>query len=282
MKVQIKDRDALSSLTTLNLRAYLKSRGWADAGQWGERATIHVKEYAGRDWEILVPLRDTVADYAESMAETVEILATVEERSQLDVFDDLANPTARAEVLGKHKGGSSIVNIWCIRADHGKYTDHLVKGGYIGYGGDWPDLSKSKDLNDVRKRLAHTAFRDETSKPKIAAYAGMMATFLWEMQPGDWVIVPYGKDTPNGADKDGLRYGQILTGSCWYVPVGSDGCPYTARREIAWAEQTLRRDSLSESLRRTIANTPRSVFHVKQRADFLASIGLRDRSPANG
>ena len=105
MKVQIRDREALSSLTTLNLRAYLKSQGWADAGQWGERATIHVKEYAGRDWEILVPLRDTVADYAESMAETVEILATVEERSQLDVFDDLAaGSEASAEASGNHKG----------------------------------------------------------------------------------------------------------------------------------------------------------------------------------
>ena len=108
MKVQIKDREALSTLTTLNLRAYLKSRGWADAGQWGERATIHVKEYAGRDWEILVPLRETVADYAESMAETVEILATVEERSQLDVFNDLAEPTAGAEASGNHKGADKM------------------------------------------------------------------------------------------------------------------------------------------------------------------------------
>ena len=108
MKVQIRDREALSSLTTLNLRAYLKSQGWADAGQWGERATIHVKEYAGRDWEILVPLRDTVADYAESMAETVEILATVEERSQLDVFNDLADSTTDTEASGNHKGAENM------------------------------------------------------------------------------------------------------------------------------------------------------------------------------
>ena len=282
MKVQIRDREALSSLTTLNLRAYLKSRGWADAGQWGERATIHVKEYAGRDWEILVPLRDTVADYAESMAETVEILATVEERSQLDVFNDLANPTAGAEASGKDKGGSSMVSVWCVRADYGMYTDHMVSGGYIGYGGNWPDFSDAKDLNDVRKRLAQTAFQDETSEPKITAYAGMMATFLWKIQPGDWVVTPYGKDTPQSANKGGLRYGQALTGGCWYVPVGSDSCPYTMRRKIAWAEQTLWRDSLSESLQHSIANTPKSVFHVKYRANFLAAIGLRDQPLDNG
>ncbi len=94
MKVQIQDRDALSSLTTSNLRSYLLSRGWADTGFWGERAIIYGKAYAGRDWEILIPLRDTVADYAEVMAEAVAVLATVEERSQLDVFQDLAGEGA--------------------------------------------------------------------------------------------------------------------------------------------------------------------------------------------
>ena len=38
---------------------------------------------------MIVPIRDTLADYAESMAESVAVLATVEERSQLDVFQDL-------------------------------------------------------------------------------------------------------------------------------------------------------------------------------------------------
>ena len=108
MKVQIRDREALASLKTSNLRSYLQSRGWADAGVWGERATVHVKEYAGRDWEILLPLRDTVADYAEVMAETVEILATVEGRSQLDVFDDLADPTTGADAPSNHKGDENM------------------------------------------------------------------------------------------------------------------------------------------------------------------------------
>ena len=102
MKVQIQDRDALSSLTTSNLRSYLQSRGWADAGPWGERATLHVKEYGGRDWEILIPLRDTIADYAEVMAEAVAVLATVEERSQLDVYYDLARMGSNTRPQGNH------------------------------------------------------------------------------------------------------------------------------------------------------------------------------------
>ena len=97
MKVEIRDREALSSLSLLSLRTYLKSRGWIDEGEWGKRATIYSTENEGKRWEYLCPLRDTVVDYAECMAEAVEILAKVEERSELDVFHDLAG--AGADVI---------------------------------------------------------------------------------------------------------------------------------------------------------------------------------------
>ena len=91
MLVQIRDRTALSSLSIVSLRAYLNSHGWADAGTWGESPiTIFAKEHAGQTREILVPHRDTIGGYAENMAESVTILAEVEERSQLDVFHDLS------------------------------------------------------------------------------------------------------------------------------------------------------------------------------------------------
>ena len=91
MLAQIQDRTALSSLSILSLRSYLSSRGWKNQGPWGIRpATIYAIEHEGRSWEILVPTRDTIADYAESMAETVEVLAAIEDRSQLDVFYDLS------------------------------------------------------------------------------------------------------------------------------------------------------------------------------------------------
>ena len=91
MLVQIQDHAALSSLSIVSLRAYLNSREWNDEGPWGKRpARIYVKEHDGRSWEILVPIKDTLADYAESMAESIAVLAAVEERSQLEVFDDLS------------------------------------------------------------------------------------------------------------------------------------------------------------------------------------------------
>ena len=98
MIVQIRDRAALASLSIISLRSYLDSTGWNNEGPWGQRpATVYSKEHGGRTWEILAPTKDTIADYAEAMAESVSILAEVEERSQLDVFHDLA--ATRADVI---------------------------------------------------------------------------------------------------------------------------------------------------------------------------------------
>ncbi len=98
MIVEIRDRDALSSIPIVSLRAYLNSQGWTDAGMWGERPiTIFAKEHDDRTWEVLVPHRDTIGGYTENMAASVAVLASVEERSQLDVYYDLA--AAGADVI---------------------------------------------------------------------------------------------------------------------------------------------------------------------------------------
>lgn len=98
MLVQISDRKALASLPIVNLRSYLEANGWTEAGQWGSRpAMVFTKEADRRSWEVLLPLRDTVADYAEAMAESIAALAEVEGRSQLVVFHDISG--AGADVI---------------------------------------------------------------------------------------------------------------------------------------------------------------------------------------
>lgn len=105
MLAQIRDRKALERLPIVNLRSYLSSHGWTNAGPWGERpATIYSKDSGGTIWEVLVPTRDTVADYAESMAESISVLAEYEERSQLDVFQDLSASGADVIRLSSSNG----------------------------------------------------------------------------------------------------------------------------------------------------------------------------------
>ena len=109
MNVQIRDRSALLSLSITSLRTYLHSRDWVNAGQWGQRpATVYAKECGGRTWEIIVPHRDTVGGYAAGMAEAVAVLAVVEERSQLDVFHDLAGTGADVIRLSSMNGAAKV------------------------------------------------------------------------------------------------------------------------------------------------------------------------------
>ena len=151
MLVQIRDRKALAKLPVVNLIAYLNSRGWNNAGRWGERpAIIYTKEHGGRNWEVLVPLRDTVADYADSMAESVAILAEVEERSQLEVFHDLSAT------------GADVIR---LRSDNGMIREAL-------------SLRQSANLlNDAYDMLASAARAVE--KPQ-AAYRGKMSSEVVE------------------------------------------------------------------------------------------------------
>ncbi len=122
MLVQIRDRAALSSLSIVSLRSYLKSHGWRDEGAFGKRpAAIYTKEHGGRSWEMLVPSRNTIADYAESMAESVAILADVEERSQLDVFRDLSS--TGADVIRIRSAAEEERDSISLRKSAGMYND---------------------------------------------------------------------------------------------------------------------------------------------------------------
>ncbi len=158
MNVQIRDRAALSSISLASLRAYLDSRNWSNWGRWGERpATIFAKEHGGRTWEIIVPHQDTVAGYAEGMAEAVAVLAAVEERSQLDVFYDLAGT------------GADVIR---VRSTNGAAKEPL-------------SLRRSASfLNDAYDMLAAAARSTERTR---AAYRGPLsadvAEFLDQVRP---------------------------------------------------------------------------------------------------
>lgn len=164
---------------------------------------------------------------------------------------------------------TALPNIWCVRADNGKYTDLLVSKSYIGYGGcDWPNLRPCQNRAAIRDLLRPLPRFQDKSERVIGAYAGMMACFLWEIKPGDWVITP---------EKGGqiLRYGKITPGDCWHEQNAPDGCHYTMRRNIAWAKQSLRRDSLPDAFQKTLKHVPKTVFAVQRRKAFLTAIGCQ-------
>ncbi len=158
MKVEIRDSEALRSLSLVSLLSYLKTHDWVDNGPWGMGlANLYLKEHGGRTHHILVPVRDTLADYAQAMSEAVEAIAAVEERSELSVFYDLAGT------------GSDVIR---MRAPNGNSTGML-------------SLRQSAELLDDAYRMIASAAR-AAEKPR-AAYRGSMSAevseYLGSVQP---------------------------------------------------------------------------------------------------
>ena len=107
MKIEIPSRDITSSLSLLSVLSYLKSDGWYKLGPWGDLAVIYAKEIGGREWQVLLPLGDSLSDYADVMERLVSVLSQAEERSELEVFTDLANISSDVIRLASTNGFSA-------------------------------------------------------------------------------------------------------------------------------------------------------------------------------
>jgi len=96
MKVRIEDKEALAALSWELLKAYLdRSADWAYSEDIPGKALVYQHtDKTGRLREIVVPIRTDFADYASRMGDAVGTLARVEDRSELDVYDDLSNSPA--------------------------------------------------------------------------------------------------------------------------------------------------------------------------------------------
>lgn len=164
-----------------------------------------------------------------------------------------------------------MTNVWCVRAEFGKYTNLFLKGGYVGIGyGLQEDLSgvSSRDqLYEVFKKQ----YPEETSNIVIGQQVGQIARFLLEMKSGDYVITP-------AADTEWLHYGKVADEPSYFFSDTSDGCPYRQRRRVEWASKRLRRSDLSVPFQNTMRSSL-TVFAVSQSAEFSELIGQTELVP---
>lgn len=94
MNASIRDKVALSKLMVSNLHAYARSRNWNEQETWNDRAIVYTQQNAQDEFELLVPLRDTFADYAERVANILYTLSKAEDRSEEAVYLDLIEISA--------------------------------------------------------------------------------------------------------------------------------------------------------------------------------------------
>jgi restriction system protein len=158
--------------------------------------------------------------------------------------------------------------VYCVRADYGKYTQQFVGGGYVAIG--WiPEL----DLGEVATRdelypLYKAAYPKDTSSIVIGQQVGQIARFLLEIKAGDYVITP-------DYNTEFLRYGVVSSDPSYFYDEGNDGCPFRHRRRVEWAANPLRRFDLSVPLQNTMRSSL-TVFYVSQRDEFFTAIGKKE------
>ena len=264
MKVQIRDKEALESLTIANLRAYLGAHGWSNERLWGTWATILSKEAGGKIWEVSVPNEAGDILYAESVAEIIATLAEAEDRSQLDVFYDLTDPVVGAVSQNNQESSNGVPNVWCVRAEKGQYTGQFVDGGYVAAG--WipkHGLASVKDKDEIRK-LFEREHPDVADNHSTAWHIGQIAAFSLEINIGDYVITP-------GQNSSQLWYGQIVS-KTYYEEHPKDACPWANRRKVDWVKEPLDRHRLHEPLQKSLKHTQQAVFKISHREEFLASV----------
>ncbi len=156
--------------------------------------------------------------------------------------------------------------VWCVRAEGGKYTEQWVRNGFAGI-----DFGIREDLASIRSKgelyaVVQQHRRDQSSPLVIGNYVGQIARFLLEIQVGDYVITP-------AVDTEWLHYGKIAADSSYFYWEGNDGCHLRHRRSVEWAKQRLNRSELSVPFQNTI-HSALTVFAVSHREEFLSRIGL--------
>ncbi|MUG99283.1 hypothetical protein F7734_46140 [Scytonema sp. UIC 10036] len=101
MKVTVRDIEIFQNLELEELRNYLQTHGWHEDRSFMNNATIWLKQEIERgEFEILLPNRKNLGDYATRISEATETLAVVENRSQLEIINELITTVPNTTIQG--------------------------------------------------------------------------------------------------------------------------------------------------------------------------------------
>jgi len=90
MRAEITDNETLRSLRPLDIASYLHATGWQNIEDIGDKASVWVLPN-DPEAEVVVPKRQSYGDFGLRVGEILGALSRVEQRSQLNVFADVAS-----------------------------------------------------------------------------------------------------------------------------------------------------------------------------------------------
>lgn len=109
MKATVRDIDALKAVQPLEFAAYLRANGWREYEHIPERAVVwSLDNGSNGGYEILLPLRRDFRDFVNRISEALQTLEVAEERSQLEILQELG--TASADIVRVRVNPSDAAN----------------------------------------------------------------------------------------------------------------------------------------------------------------------------
>ncbi len=95
MKATVRDIETLRSVQPLEFAAYLRASGWQEYQHIPERAAVwSLDDGSNGGYEILLPLRRDFGDFVNRIGEALQTLEVVEQRSQLEILQELETTAA--------------------------------------------------------------------------------------------------------------------------------------------------------------------------------------------
>ena len=101
MKVTVQDVEVFKAIEPQHLRDYLRATGWHEDRPFLDNATIWLKQEPARgEFEILLPNKQNLGDYATRIREAIEILEVIENRSQIEILNELITAYPNITIQG--------------------------------------------------------------------------------------------------------------------------------------------------------------------------------------
>jgi predicted Mrr-cat superfamily restriction endonuclease len=155
--------------------------------------------------------------------------------------------------------------IFCVRADFGKYTDSFVGGGYVAV--DWvtnEDLGAAAsrdDLEDIHSSVSP----NETVNVMAGQQMDQVARFLFDINAGDFVVTP-------SLNTEKIYYGRVCAEPNYYFYEGkNDKCPFPHRKRVIWSSAPIPTRVFSAAFQNSL-HSSLSVFPVNQQQNFIETI----------
>ncbi|MEU1756300.1 hypothetical protein ABZ436_27105 [Micromonospora matsumotoense] len=90
INAQITDRNALAARSPSELAMYLRAHNWVIRDRT-DTGALWLKVVDGDEFEALQPLESNLRDYGSRVLDVLRVLAVVEERSELEILQDITN-----------------------------------------------------------------------------------------------------------------------------------------------------------------------------------------------